>query len=146
MRLPGLFVLLLCAEARADNYLVGPVLGVRLGGPPGSRAIFGIEGGAGYGPERFNLGFTRRLEKMFSYVEVDPWFVVGASLGAGIDSDGNVSPVIGIWEGMPISNVTRHCDMSFDTEASLAVGYRYTGVHELYMTVKAGLANENWCL
>lgn len=55
---------------------------------PGPRAILGLEGGVEIGPERVNLGFTRRLDKTFTYIELDPWAFVGASLGFGVDSDG----------------------------------------------------------
>jgi len=140
-----LVVLAASAPARAEgewrNYLVGPVLGIRLGGPSGNRGIIGIEGGVGTGPERLNLGFTRRLDKMFYYVELDPWFFVGASLGLGVDSDGDPHGVIGIWEGLPL--VFAECaGPGFHRTVTLAAGYRYTGVHELYATIKAGAAEE----
>jgi hypothetical protein len=131
----------LTAEARADeevNWLVGPVLGIRLGSPAaGSRAIYGIEGGAGWGPERINVGVTRRLDTTFAYVELDPWYIVGASLGFGFTSDGQSFPVIGAWEGVPL----KYPDCAgpgLHDAVTLAGGYRWTGVHELYVTVKAG--------
>ncbi|HEU0031374.1 MAG TPA: hypothetical protein VFQ53_12125 [Kofleriaceae bacterium] len=125
--------------ARADdmNYLVGPVLGLRLGGPPGERGIIGIEGGVGYGPERINLGFTRRLDKTFGYVEIDPWYIAGFSFGAGVDSDGVAHGVIGVWEGLPLRYPSCGED-GWESVITIAGGYRYTGVHELYLTVKAG--------
>ncbi|NVB76900.1 MAG: hypothetical protein HOV81_00765 [Kofleriaceae bacterium] len=145
---PAIVVMLLCtcgiarAEGRATegtlhNFLIGPVLGVRLGGPPGSRMILGVEGGAGIGPERINVGFEHRLDKGFLYVELDPWWVIGGSLGVGTDTDGEVFPVLGVWEGGPISTGKGEC-FDWNTTITLAAGYRYTGVHELYVTVKAG--------
>lgn len=127
------------ADADGTNVLIGPVLGLRLGGPAGSVGVFGIEGGVGNGPERLNLGFEHRADKMFGYIELDPWLVLGASLGVGVDSDGNPQPVLGLWEGVPLK--LPGCEISpgrYDTAVSIAAGYRYTGVHELYVTVKAG--------
>lgn len=130
-----------CSRAvpRADlaNVLIGPVLGVRLGGPPGDRAIIGFEGGGGYGPERGNAGYEHRLDKDFFYVELDPWYLLGGTVGFGIDGDGNTSPVLGVWEGVPLSAGQQSCT-DWNRTITLAGGYRYTGVHELYVTVKAG--------
>ena len=132
------------AHADVANYLVGPVLGIRLGGPPGDRLIVGVEGGVGVGPERINLGFTNRLDKMFYYVEIDPWYIVGATLGVGIDSDGKASGVVGVWEGLPL--VFPNCEGSgYFRAVTISGGYRYTGVHELYLTPKAGVS-EDICL
>jgi hypothetical protein len=143
-----LLALAASTPAQADevrNFLVGPVFGIRLGGPPGPRAIVGIEGGAGIGPERLNLGFTRRLDKMFYYLELDPWLYIGASLGVGIDSDGEPHGIIGVWEGLPIIFPECEDDDGFHRAVTIAAGYRYTGVHELYATIKAG-ASEQFCL
>lgn len=121
----------------ATNVMVGPILGLRLGGPSGSRAILGIEGGAGWGPERVNAGFTRRLDTSFLYVELSPWLYVGASLGVGVDSDERVFPVLGLWEGLPITYPD--CgDKGWQPVVTISAGYRYTGVHELYLAPKAG--------
>ncbi len=143
----------LCPQARADardgkNVLIGPVLGLRLGSAPGDRLILGVEGGFGIGPERFNLGFTHRLDHEFYYVELDPWYLLGASLGWGIDSNGDDHGLIGVWEGLPIAGAD---DVPCAGEdwyriATLAGGYRYTGVHELYLTLKAGLTESWGCL
>ncbi len=141
--------LLVVSSARADadnrfqNVLIGPVIGVRLGGREGPRGVFGIEGGVGIGPERVNLGFEHRDDKLFGYVELDPWYVVGGSFGFGIDSDGDLAPVIGAWEGFPLR--IPDCDFSnradaYGSAVTIAGGYRYTGVHELYVTIKAGVS------
>jgi hypothetical protein len=125
------------AEPRRDsNVLVGPVFGWRLGGPAGDRGIVGAEGGIGWGPERLNVGVTRRLGKSFAYVELDPWLYVGASLGVGVDSDGETHPVIGLWEALPI--VYESCRSGWHPTVTLSIGYRYTGVHEIYVAPKVG--------
>lgn len=135
------------ADGDGRNVMIGPVLGLRLGGPAGSRAILGIEGGGGWRFARVNLGFTRRLGKTFGYIELDPWFIVGVSVGAGVDSDGKGHPVLGVWEGMPV--VFPGCeeeevsedgrfDESWHKIITVSAGYRYTGVHELYVAPKAG--------
>jgi hypothetical protein len=149
MRLVIVLVMLgLAGEARADicagggvgfetNATFGPVLGVRLGGPSGNRAILGLEGGIGCGPERLNVGFTWRLDRTFAYVELDPWLYVGMSLGVGVDTRGKAYPVLGIWEGLPLE--APECGVvDWRTVITLSVGYRYTGVHELYIAPKLG--------
>ena len=144
----GLVLLLAGGSARADgdlaNFLIGPVLGVRLGGPPGDRGIIGFEGGAGYGPERLNAGFEHRLDKDFVYVEIDPWYLLGGTLGFGIDTDGKQYPVLGVWEGIPLSLGRESCS-DWNRTITLAGGYRYTGVHELYATLKAGWMRGSVC-
>lgn len=130
------------ADYEGTNLMIGPVFGIRLGGSSTQpRSIFGVEGGVGWGPERLNLGFTRRLDKTFGYIELDPWWVVGASLGVGIDSDGKASPVLGIWEGVPV-RYPGCGDTGWQTVITISVGYRYTGVHELYIAPKAGSTYE----
>lgn len=130
-------------DAEAKNWLVGPVLGIRLGGHAGSRGVLGIEGGVGFGPERVNLGVEQRDGKLFGYLELDPWLLIGASIGLGVDSDSQVHPVLGVWEGIPFKLGNDPCySNKYQAEVTVAVGYRYTGVHELYVTVKAGGAQE----
>jgi hypothetical protein len=135
-------VLLSSARAEADdllNVLIGPVFGIRLGGHDGPRGVFGVEGGVGVGPERINVGFEYRDDKLFGYGELDPWFLVGGTLGVGVDSDGEVHPVLGVWEGIPLK--LPECELpegEWGTAVSLSGGYRFTGVHELYVSIKAG--------
>jgi len=126
-------------DAEGKNWLVGPVLGIRLGGQAGSRGVLGIEGGVGIGPERVNLGVEHRDGKLFGYLELDPWLLIGASIGLGVDSDGQVHPVLGAWEAIAAKLENDPCYSGhYDATVTVAVGYRYTGVHELYVTVKAG--------
>jgi len=148
MRLVVFAILLAgAADARADgnleNWLIGPVIGFQLGGHSPSPVVIGFEGGGGYGPERFNLGFEHRAGKSFGYAEIDPWYLLGGSLGAGVDSDGEMHPVLGIWEGLPIG--THEPCSGWHPQISVAAGYRYTGVHEVYLTVKAGEMNGSLC-
>lgn len=125
-----------------ENWLVGPLVGVRLGGPPGNRLVLGIEGGYGLGPERFNLGFEHR-DKMFYYAEIDPWYIVGGTFGIGVDEDSHIKPVLGVWEGLPLT-MDAPCS-GWHTQVSISAGYRYTGAHELYLSLKAGRMDGNFC-
>jgi hypothetical protein len=148
--LAAIVVLHVASPAAADgswqNLLIGPLIGYRVGGPDGSRAIYGVEGGFGVGPERLNLGLETRNHVTFAYIEIDPWFVVGGSLGVGADSEGAVQPVLGLWEGLPIASFGRpDCVIQRSATSSvvtLAFGYRYTGVHELYSTLKVGILDQ----
>jgi hypothetical protein len=136
------------ARAGADgkNVLFGPIIGLQFGGSSDSHSVFGIEGGAGIGPERANVGLERRDGKTFGYVELDPWLFLGVSLGAGIDSNGELHPVGGVWEGVPIKFPSCHESTThYSATVTLSAGYRYTGVHEIYLSVKAG-ASQNLCL
>ena len=134
------------ADADGVNVLAGPILGLQFGGATDSHSVFGIEGGVGLGPERVNLGFEYRDRKAFGYVEIDPWYIFGISLGAGIDSAGALHPVGGVWEGIPLKFPDcKETNSRFQTTVTLSAGYRYTGVHEIYFSVKAG-ASQNLCL
>jgi hypothetical protein len=132
------------AAGDLENWLVGPVLGVRLGSGAGSPLVLGIEGGYGLGPERLNLGFEHRSEKLFFYGELDPWYLIGGSIGFGVDEDGNAHPVLGVWEGLPLSGTDAPCS-GWHSQVTVSGGYRYTGVHELYVSIKAGAMNGTFC-
>jgi hypothetical protein len=146
-RLVAVIAMLAPATAGADdarNALVGPLLGVRIGGREGTRGVVGVEGGVGYGVLRVNAGYEHRADRGFAYVELDPWFVVGATFGLGIDTEGEMQPVVGLWEGLPIEGII--CGgRGFQRAVTVAVGYRYTGEHELFATMKAGVA-ESTCI
>jgi len=65
-------------DAHADenelNYLAGPVLGFTFGDRSGAGGgLLGLEAGAGWGPERVNIGIEQRDDESFGYVELDPW-------------------------------------------------------------------------
>src|SRR6476659_7343564 len=102
--------LMWCETASAGNlanWLAGPVFGVVLGGHGGG--VIGIEGGGGYGRERFNLGFEHRGNTEMGYIEVDPWYIVGGTFGFGVQNDGKVQPVLGVWEGLPVHESSTAC-------------------------------------
>jgi hypothetical protein len=124
------------ADANFENVLGGAVLGVAFRDQRPS-VLVGVEGGVGVGPERVNLGFTHRADEVFVYGELDPWLLVGASIGAGYGTTGGPQPVVGFWVGMPY--FSNECPYSWRFEASLSIGYRYTGVHEVYVTPKVGM-------
>jgi hypothetical protein len=128
------------------NFTVGPVLGVRIAGgqPDSSPLIIGIEGGAGYGPERFNIGFEHRSDHDFGYVEFDPWYLLGGTIGFGVNEAGETNGVFGFWEGLPIMGNDASCT-DWHSTVTVSGGYRYTGVHELYLSVKAGTMHGNVC-
>lgn len=148
-------VIALCLPnlARAEdgdltNFTIGPVLGVRIGGgdPNTSPLIVGIEGGAGYGPERVNLGFEHRSDHDLAYVEFDPWYLLGGTFGFGVNEEGKVNGVIGFWEGVPVIGMGNDVPCNgWHPTVVVSGGYRYTGVHELYASVKAGTMNGNIC-
>jgi len=124
--------------ARADgtNVMGGIVLGFAFGHGR-STGLVGIEGGGGIGPERANVGLTYRLHETFVYAELDPWWMVGASAGLGYGTVSGLQPVVGIWEGLPIS-LSGECEDGWHGIVSISVGYRYTGAHEIYLAPKAG--------
>jgi len=137
------------APARADNdlhnFLIGPVFGVRLSGPSGGDfGVLGVEGGIGWGPERINLGFVHRAGRELYYVELDPWLWLGGSFGLGVDSEGESHGIIGVWEGLPVAGRFLHshaCPFGdYESAVTIAAGLRYTGVLELYATIKAGVS------
>jgi hypothetical protein len=128
------------ADDNLENWLIGPVLGVRLGG--GGGAILGVEGGGGFGPERFNLGFEHRSDHDVYYAEIDPWYLIGGTIGVGVTDKGDAVPVLGLWEGFPLNGGS--CTGWHD-QLTISGGYRYTGVHELYVSVKAGRMQGEFC-
>ena len=139
--------LLVCGTANADsnlaNWLLGPVVGVQLGGKGG--LVLGFEGGGGYGPERFNLGFEHRPDNTsMGYIEVDPWYIVGGTLGFGVQDNGKVQPVLGLWEGLPLAQSSTSCD-GWRRVITISGGYRWTGVHDLYLSLKAGWMDGEVC-
>jgi len=152
MRLVVIVVVLLAAfasPARADddllNYTIGPVFAVRVGGhASGSAAIVGLEAGVGYGPERINIGFEHRSDHDAGYIEIDPWYLLGGSFGIAIDDTSKATAIGGVWEGLPIAGFGGNCS-GWHNIATLAGGYRYTGVHELFVTIKAGRMDGNVC-
>ena len=136
------------AHADANNYLAGPILGVAWGRGDATLLV-GVEGGVGRSmthdslPWRFNGGIQHRARELYGYVEFAPWYFVGGSLGLGIGTDSGLTGLVGLWEGAPL--VYPGCNER-GAVVSISVGYRYTGVHELYIAPKAGLETEPFCL
>jgi len=147
MRAAIVVLALLCCRAASagdslENWLAGPVVGVKLG--PHGGLVIGVEGGGGVGPERFNLGFEHRDDHDVGYIEVDPWYLVGGTFGIGVQDDGKVKPVLGAWEAVPLAISGTGCD-GWRQVIVLSGGYRYTGVHELYLSLKAGWMDGTIC-
>jgi hypothetical protein len=109
----------------------------------GVHVLLGFEAGVGLGPERINFGGTGRSGERFYYVEVDPWWGMGASIGAGVGPRGGGHPVLGIWEGIPL--ISPDCGRSSPWTLTFSAGYRYTGVHELYLAPKVGIMGSGFC-
>jgi hypothetical protein len=127
------------ADLEEMNYLAGPVIGFSFGNRSGTGGgLLGLEAGAGWGPERVNIGIEHRDDESFGYLELDPWYVVGASLGLGVGSETGPQPVLGLWEGIPLTDNLCRGEDDRITMFTIAAGYRFTGVHEFYITPKVG--------
>jgi hypothetical protein len=136
--LVGLILVEGTARADFENILGGLVVGfARADGE--SHGLIGVEGGVGFGPERFNVGAVRRDAETFVYGELDPWWFVGASLGFGYGTTRGAEPVVGVWEGLPMF-ADEDCGPDWQFLLTISVGYRFTGVHELYVSPKVGQA------
>jgi hypothetical protein len=81
-----------------------------------------------------------------SYAVFEPFFLdlVGATVGLGYENNTGLSPVLGLWEGIPIvypQNCEPENRAKFGFLLTVAVGYRYFGGHhEVYLTPKAGIS------
>ena len=65
---------------------------------------------------------------------------VPLTLGVGGSPELGWKPVLGLWGGVPVPLFTRPCARDC-LGASLVLGYRWAGVHELYFTPKLGLVS-----
>jgi hypothetical protein len=118
--------------------LIGPLFGIAWGPKHRAHLTGGIEGGIGIDELLvFNVGSTWRGDELFSYVELDGWYLVGGTVGVGHGTRDGWQPVVGVWEPLPyFEEVDPGCD---DAELIVfSVGYRYTGLHEVYVTGKYG--------
>ena len=152
MRLVVFVAVLLAAfasPARAEdgdllNYSIGPVFGIKLSGK-GDWPIIGLEAGAGFGPERINVGFEHRSDHDAGYIELDPWYIIGGTFGVAIDDENQTHGVVGVWEGLPLKGMDDGSCIGWRNIVTIAGGYRYTGVHELFVTLKAGRIDGQLC-
>ena len=138
----AMFVLsptLATADGWDQNVMAGPVIGASYSSKLGWRFLFGVEGGVGAGAERINGGAEKRDGKLLGYLELDPWFLLGGSIGLGIDEDQEPYPILGLWEGVPLRNPP--CG-SYRAMASFSIGFRYTGAWEFYAAPKAGIEDK----
>ncbi|HTL32052.1 MAG TPA: hypothetical protein VL326_02940 [Kofleriaceae bacterium] len=135
------------SRAHADgdllNYSIGPVFGIKLTGP-GDWPVIGLEAGVGYGPERINVGFEHRSDHDAGYIELDPWYIIGGSIGFAVDDENKAHGLAGLWEGVPVAGFDGGCN-DWQNMTYIAGGYRYTGVHELFITIKAGRIDGSVC-
>lgn len=118
--------------------MVGPLFGIAWGKEHKAHPTAGIEGGIGlHELVIFNVGSTWRGDELFSYAELDGWLFLGGTFGFGHGTRDGWQAVAGIWEPLPIvKEIDPGCDDA--TLVVFSVGYRYTGLHELYITGKYG--------
>ncbi|MBZ0237063.1 MAG: hypothetical protein K8M05_32335 [Deltaproteobacteria bacterium] len=134
------------APARAEpqfpeSKLVGPLLGIAWGNGHAAHPTLGVEGGIGLDEVIIlNAGSTWRGGELFSYLELDGWFFLGATAGYGHGTRDGWQAVVGVWEPLPPKVLEGGCDDA--RVVAFSVGYRYTGLHELYFTAKYGDAWE----
>ena len=158
-------MLVLSACGTGQQLAAGPVLGY----VPGRGWSAGWE--AGGGPMKtasgasdpipsassavthFNIGMswrpgasgTERWERV-AYVAWEPWLLLGGTLGiAHSSADGNLHPLLGVWEGVPWiigagrAPVPENCSPCYTV--SLAIGGRWAGKGEFYVAPKLGIPN-----
>jgi hypothetical protein len=142
------FIVLAVSNACADygpwNFSVGPQLAWSWGRSSG--ISWGWEGGVGFGVQRLNLGQLHGNKgQNLSYVVVEPYTLyIGGSLGIVYQKDLGISPILGLWEGVPVIYPT-NCEPDRRTEfgflLTMALGYRYFGGHhQVYATPKVGVS------
>jgi hypothetical protein len=83
-----------------------------------------------------------------TYVAWEPWFLVGGTAGVAHSSaDGRVRPLLGLWEAIPYVSGGFHRTSALVRCApcytvSLALGWRWGGGSELYLSPKLGILND----
>lgn len=120
----------------------GPTVGISWGTGVPAHLIVGLEAGVGFNALLYaNGGVTYRNHELFSYVELDGWFLVGGTLGFGYGTFSEWQAVAGIWEALPLSD---NGPCSKTQIVSVSFGYRWTGLHEIYVAGKYG-EYEDFC-
>lgn len=109
-----------------------------------SGVSWGWEVGVGYGPQRLNVGQVRGERDALSYAVAEPYTLyIGGTLGMGYTRTNGLVAVFGLWEGLPVV-YPDNCQSDRRTECgflfTVALGYRYFGAHQIYLTPKAGVS------
>ena len=130
---------------------IGPTVGYAFGHGP----TLGVEGGAGWESDKDplflngNVGFSYRFEgddgDLVGYAVFEPWSYVGLTVGGAMGSRSGAEGVVGVWDGvaLPLRDLRCSPDRKGPTWLSLAVGYRWAGLHEIYFTPK--IVWGGWC-
>jgi len=102
---------------------------------------------------RFNGGMSWRpplagggTRERVTYLAWEPWLALGGTLGVRTSSTEGVHSLLGLWEGVPfvLGAFKRSAPLyrcSPCTTFSLALGWRFDGAGEIYVTPKVGLLN-----
>lgn len=149
----GLVFVGLAREAQAgsgDGVGLGPVFGITT---EGSLSLGWELGGSYRGPlAHASLGGSYQLKRegndpaYYHYLVLEPWFVVGGTIGAGLTDTREVRFVYGLWEGYTadlddplLTGGVKYVDddTRFHWVFSLSIGWRGAGDTQLfYVTPK----------
>jgi hypothetical protein len=121
----------------------GPTVGISWGRGVKAHPIFGFEAGIGFHPLLYgNAGVTYRNHELFSYAELDGWYLIGATVGFGYGTWSEWQAVAGVWEPLPVVD---NGPCSRKEMVVVSFGYRWTGLHEVYAAGKYG-EYEGFCI
>jgi hypothetical protein len=90
---------------------------------------------------------SAEYERM-TYAAWEPWVLVGGTAGiAHSSADGHLRPLFGLWEAIPYVSGGFHrtstlVKCSPCTTVSLALGWRWGGASEFYLSPKVGILND----
>jgi hypothetical protein len=139
------FVILDSRGAVADcaaDFSLGPQVAWSWGKTSG--ISWGWEAGAGCGPQRLNVGQIYRQDGALSYAVAEPYTLyIGLTLGIGYERKNGLVPIFGLWEGVPVvypDNCAPDRRTDFGFLFTVAMGYRYGGGHQVYLTPKGGIS------
>lgn len=126
------------SETFPTSSLIGPVVGWTWGGGARPQGLVGVEAGLGFNLLLYaNAGLTLRNDEVFAYAELDGWLLIGATAGFGYGTKSEWQPVLGVWEALPVQVGEPSC--SNQRVLVISAGYRWTGMHELYVAPKYGM-------